>query len=192
LQLPPDVGDPNYLEATDTCIWIERWIDNLKSDLLGARNTLQHRSKVNFYTDAINTGGSRSEFTTFYGSRLHSSRNSLFHWPSSTRAELVVILLALLASPCASTVLMHTESSIIQSINNIQHLSSKKWLKRNTFYSLKNNDGSTESTCGIIEWDITCRFLGSLSALDGCDSIAKQITSASHRSSKFIADNMAI
>ncbi|EXX65118.1 hypothetical protein RhiirA5_452335 [Rhizophagus irregularis] len=58
--------------------------------------------------------------------------------------------------------------------------------------SLKNNDGSTESTCGIIEWDITCRFLGSLSALDGCDSIAKQITSASHRSSKFIADNMAI
>ncbi|CAB5322095.1 unnamed protein product [Rhizophagus irregularis] len=57
--------------------------------------------------------------------------------------------------------------------------------------SLKNNDGSTESTCGIIEWDITCRFLGSLSALDGCDSIAKQITSASHRSSKFIADNMA-
>ncbi|RGB41366.1 hypothetical protein C1646_752164 [Rhizophagus diaphanus] len=34
-------------EATDTCIWIKRWIDNLqlKSDLLEARNTLQHRSK---------------------------------------------------------------------------------------------------------------------------------------------------
>ncbi|CAB4436796.1 unnamed protein product [Rhizophagus irregularis] len=106
-------------EATDTCIWIERWIDNLqlKSDLQEARNTLQHRSKVNFYTDAI-----------------RNVKACLFHCPSSTRAELVAILLALLASPCASTVRMHTDSqAAIQSISNIQHLSSKELLKRNTF-----------------------------------------------------------
>ncbi|CAB4393496.1 unnamed protein product [Rhizophagus irregularis] len=82
-------------EATDTCIWIKRWIDNLrlKSDLLEARNTLQHRSKVNFYTNAI-----------------RNVKSSLFHWLSSIRAELVAILLVLLASPCASTVRMLTDS----------------------------------------------------------------------------------
>ncbi|PKY40257.1 hypothetical protein RhiirA4_453592 [Rhizophagus irregularis] len=239
-QLPPDVGDPNYFdkfiirrdprrdmisinklvehEATDTCIWIERWIDNLqlKSDLQEARNTLQHRSKVNFYTDAI-----------------RNVKACLFHCPSSTRAELVAILLALLASPssffkgivkekhffvllkltmfltknqidlklvkvkgrsgielneqvdklakeagnidsCFSNRFNYSHPNIRFFSHFLQHpieqileslLDYFSYIQR-CGDSLKNNDSSTESTCDIIEWDITCRFLGSLSALD--------------------------
>jgi len=52
------------------------------------------------------------------------------NWPTSTRAELAAIFLALLTAPEKAKVSIHTDSlSAVQSIQNSRNKSSKQWLK---------------------------------------------------------------
>ncbi len=55
----------------------------------------------------------------------------IIHWPSSTRAKLAAIFMALLTAPLHSCVKIFTDSAaVIQSIAKGQKgLSTKKWLK---------------------------------------------------------------
>ncbi|PKK56984.1 hypothetical protein RhiirC2_798900, partial [Rhizophagus irregularis] len=94
-------------------IWIHRWIDDddLKSKFMDIRNILEERTSVEYYTD----GSLRTSIPTSKDQQdpnlVHikmgvafcvndepalSAQANLSLWPSSTRAELVAIFLALL------------------------------------------------------------------------------------------------
>jgi len=58
------------------------------------------------------------------------TRAKIDNWPTSTRAELAAIFLALLTVPEKAKVSIHTDNlSAIQSIQNSRNKSSKQWLK---------------------------------------------------------------
>ncbi|PKY35031.1 hypothetical protein RhiirB3_455340, partial [Rhizophagus irregularis] len=61
----------------------------------------------------------------------YSVYSSLFLWPSSTRAEIVAIFLALLTAPENSNVTIYTDSlGAINSINSTFDSTTRKWLKK--------------------------------------------------------------
>ncbi|GBC54013.2 ribonuclease H-like domain-containing protein [Rhizophagus irregularis DAOM 181602=DAOM 197198] len=130
-------------------IWIHRWIDDddLKSKLMDIRNILEERISVEYYTD----GSLRTSIPTSRDQQdpnlVHtkmgaafcvndepalSAQANLSLWPSSTRAELVAIFLALLTSPMNAKIKIYTDSqSAIYMINNRHNKSGRKLLKHN-------------------------------------------------------------
>jgi ribonuclease HI len=130
--------------------WISEWIsdDNLRQSLKDTVRLLSQSNEnsemIEVYTDGslkrtfINNtmGTDESDSITvdmgaacFFPSIDRSISTSLNFWPSSTRAELVAILIALLAVPTHSRVKILTDSkAAIESINNFTtpRLSSRK------------------------------------------------------------------
>jgi ribonuclease HI len=109
--------------------WIDRWIvqDNLRQQLTNIRRKLSLLNSIEYYTDRSlftritddDSSHYMADNTTvglgvaFYtnnevGEFSVCSRLSL--WPSSTRAEIVAIFLALLTAPEKSNVTIYTDS----------------------------------------------------------------------------------
>jgi len=129
-------------------IWIHRWIDddNLKTQLMDIRNILAERTMVEYYTD----GSLKPSTPTTMGKQdpnlvytdmgaafcvnkepALSAQANVSLWPSSTRAELVAIFLALLTGPMNAKIKIYTDSqSAIHMINNQHNKSGRKLLKQ--------------------------------------------------------------
>ncbi|PKC12454.1 hypothetical protein RhiirA5_396918 [Rhizophagus irregularis] len=126
-------------------IWIHRWIDDddLKSKLMDIRNILEERISVEYYTD----GSLRTSIPTSRDQQdpnlVHtkmgaafcvndepalSAQANLSLWPSSTRAELVAIFLALLTGPMNAKIKIYTDS--LYMINNRHNKLGRKLLKQ--------------------------------------------------------------
>ncbi|PKB94072.1 hypothetical protein RhiirA5_404900 [Rhizophagus irregularis] len=129
-------------------IWIHRWIDddNLKAQLIDIRNILAERTEVEYYTDgslmpSIPTSVGKQNPNLVYTNMgaafcvnnepALSAQTNLSLWPSSTRAELVAIFLALLTGPMNAKIRIYTDSqSAIYMINNQHNKSGRKLLKQ--------------------------------------------------------------
>ncbi|EXX63118.1 hypothetical protein RirG_155320 [Rhizophagus irregularis DAOM 197198w] len=129
-------------------IWIHRWIDddNLKAQLIDIRNILAERTEVKYYTDgslmpSIPTSVGKQNPNLVYTNMgaafcvnnepALSAQTNLSLWPSSTRAELVAIFLALLTGPMNAKIRIYTDSqSAIYMINNQHNKSGRKLLKQ--------------------------------------------------------------
>ncbi|GET55138.1 ribonuclease H-like domain-containing protein [Rhizophagus irregularis DAOM 181602=DAOM 197198] len=131
--------------------WINRWIeqDTLRQELTNIRYRLRSLKNIEYYTDGslanqiidnnnhshnkadnnmINLGAA---FYTNNEEGEYSVYSSLSLWPSSTRAEIVAIFLALLTAPENSNVTIYTDSlGAINSINSAFDSTTRKWLKK--------------------------------------------------------------
>ncbi|CAB4425258.1 unnamed protein product [Rhizophagus irregularis] len=139
-------------------IWIHRWIDddNLKAQLIDIRNILAERTEVEYYTDgslmpSIPTSVGKQNPNLVYtnmgaafcvnNESALSAQTNLSLWPSSTRAELVAIFLALLTGPTNAKIRIYTDSqSAIYMINNQHNKSGRKLLKQTNFLILLKID----------------------------------------------------
>ncbi|PKK56656.1 ribonuclease H-like protein, partial [Rhizophagus irregularis] len=148
-----DLPTPAINISQSQDLWIDHWIpdSNLKNQLTSVSSNLAHRYLLQFYTDGslrvltppshpgqapdenfvdVSMGAAfiESHSNTQIGARIQN-------WPSSTRAELMGIFLALLVSLPNSIVHIHTDSqSAIHSINNVlQHKNARRcrWLNHN-------------------------------------------------------------
>ncbi|CAB4431793.1 unnamed protein product [Rhizophagus irregularis] len=150
--------DIQQLEKTPTInlngdnlgLWINRWIeqDALKQELTNIRHQLKSLKNIEYYTDgslANRTIGDNdlSHITdntnvdlgaAFYTNNElgeFSVYSCLSLWPSSTRAEIVAIFLALLTAPENSNVTIYTDSlGAINSINSAFNSTTRTWLKK--------------------------------------------------------------
>ncbi|CAB5138786.1 unnamed protein product [Rhizophagus irregularis] len=117
------------LNGDNLGLWINRWIkqDTLKQELTNIRHQLKSLKNIEYYTD-----GSLANRTIDNNDLLHRADNTtvdlgavfytsnelgefsvyscLSLWPSSTRAEIVAIFLALLTVPENSNVTIYTDS----------------------------------------------------------------------------------
>ncbi|CAB4417911.1 unnamed protein product [Rhizophagus irregularis] len=131
---------------------INRWIeqDTLRQELTNIRYRLRSLKNIEYYTDGslanqiidtnnhshnmadntmVNLGAA---FYTNNEEGEYSVYSNLSLWPSSTRAEIVAIFLALLTAPENSNVTIYTDSlGAINSINSAFDSTTRKWLKKN-------------------------------------------------------------
>ncbi|PKY58148.1 hypothetical protein RhiirA4_429498, partial [Rhizophagus irregularis] len=131
--------------------WINRWIeqDTLRQELTNIRYRLRSLKNIEYYTDGslanqiIDTNNQSNNIAdntivnlgaAFYTNNEegeYSVYSSLSLWPSSTRAEIVAIFLALLTAPENSNVTIYTDSlGAINSINSAFDSTTRKWLKK--------------------------------------------------------------
>ncbi|PKY33849.1 hypothetical protein RhiirB3_453104 [Rhizophagus irregularis] len=150
--------DIQQLEKTPTInlngdnlgLWINRWIeqDTLKQELTDIRHQLKSLKNIEYYTDGslanrIINNNDLSHITdnttvdlgaAFYTNNElgeFSVYSCLSLWPSSTRAEIVAIFLALLTAPENSNVTIYTDSlGAINSINSAFNSTTRTWLKK--------------------------------------------------------------
>ncbi|CAB4386495.1 unnamed protein product [Rhizophagus irregularis] len=139
-------------------IWIHRWIDddNLKSRLMEIRDILAERTVVEYYTDGSLKPNTPTSMENQDPNLVYSKMGAAFCvnnepallaqanlslWPSSTRSELVAILMALLTGPMNAKIKIYTDSqSAIHMINNQNNKLSRKLLKQsNSLILLKIN-----------------------------------------------------
>src|SRR6266542_3281350 len=131
--------------ATD--VWINRWVkdESLKSQLRRIATALNKETNLNYYTDGSLSqeksrilNGHVIPAQTHMGAAFVLQHDTslgccaqIIHWPSSTRAELAAIFMALLTAPIRSNVKIFTDSATaIQLISKGQKgLSTRKWLK---------------------------------------------------------------
>ncbi|PKC54475.1 ribonuclease H-like protein [Rhizophagus irregularis] len=151
-------SDIQQLEKTPTInlngdnlgLWINQWIeqDTLKQELTNIRHQLKLLKNIEYYTDGslanrtINNNDLlyRADNTTVdLGAAFYTSNelgefsvySCLSLWPSSTRAEIVAIFLALLTAPENSNVTIYTDSlGAINSINSAFNSTTRTWLKK--------------------------------------------------------------
>ncbi|PKY19556.1 hypothetical protein RhiirB3_434547 [Rhizophagus irregularis] len=138
--------DIQQLEKTPTInlnednlgLWINRWIeqDTLKQELTNIRHQLKSLKNIEYYTDESLANRTidnndllhRADNTTVNLEAAFYTNNELGEfsvylclslWPSSIRAEIVVIFLALLTAPENSNITIYTDSlGAINSINS--------------------------------------------------------------------------
>ncbi|CAB4423095.1 unnamed protein product [Rhizophagus irregularis] len=131
--------------------WINCWIeqDTLRQELTNIRYRLRSLKNIEYYTDGslanqiIDTNNQSNNIAdntivnlgaAFYTNNEegeYSVYSSLSLWPSSTRAEIVAIFLALLTAPENSNVTIYTDSlGAINSINSAFDSTTRKWLKK--------------------------------------------------------------
>ncbi|CAB5101102.1 unnamed protein product [Rhizophagus irregularis] len=134
------------LNGDNLSLWINRWIeqDTFKQELTNIRHQLKSLKNIEYYTDrslanqtidnndllhrADNTTVDlRAAFYTSNELEEFSVYSCLSLWPSSTRAEVVAIFLALLTAPENSNVTIYTDS--LGSINSINS-TTRTWLKK--------------------------------------------------------------
>ncbi|EXX67041.1 hypothetical protein RirG_118040 [Rhizophagus irregularis DAOM 197198w] len=145
-------------------IWIHRWIDDddLKSKLTDIRNILEERTSVEYYTDgslrtSIPTSRDKQDPNLVYTKMgaafcvndepALSAQANLSLWPSSTRAELVAIFLALLIGPMNAKIKIYTDSqSAIYMINNRHNKSGRKLLKQSNSLILLSFTGKKDGS----------------------------------------------
>ncbi|CAB5175648.1 unnamed protein product [Rhizophagus irregularis] len=151
-------SDIQQLEKTPTInlngdnlgLWINRWVeqDTLKQELTNIRHQLKSLKNIEYYTDGSlanrtidnNNFLYRADNTTVdLGAAFYTSNElgefsvylCLSLWPSSTRAEIVAIFLALLTAPENSNVTIYTDSlGAINSINLAFNSTTRTWLKK--------------------------------------------------------------
>ncbi|PKY34963.1 ribonuclease H-like protein [Rhizophagus irregularis] len=139
-----------HLLTDNLGLWINQWIeqDTLKQELTNIRHQLKSLKNIEYYTD-----GSLANQTIDNNDLLHRADNTtvdlgaafytsnelgefsvyscLSLWPSSTRAEIVAIFLALLTAPENSNVTIYTDSlGAINSINSAFNSTTRTWLKK--------------------------------------------------------------
>ncbi|PKY57069.1 hypothetical protein RhiirA4_477880, partial [Rhizophagus irregularis] len=150
--------DIQQLEKTPTInlngdnlgLWINRWIeqDTLKQELTNIRHQLKSLKNIEYYTDGSlanriisnnNLSHITDNTTVDLGAAFYTNNelgefsvySCLSLWPSSTRAEIVAIFLALLTAPENSNVTIYTDSlGAINSINSAFNSTTRTWLKK--------------------------------------------------------------
>ncbi len=132
---------------SDQDVWIDRWVSNsnLNLRLKNIGKELACEQDLTFYTDGslrqeqpLDINGYSGDPVTCMGAAFVNKHQPelncsarILNWPSSTRAELAAIFMALLVTPENVTVAIHTDSlAAIQLIRKCgSQYSSKKWLK---------------------------------------------------------------
>ena len=132
---------------SDQDVWIDRWVSNsnLNLRLKNIGKELACEQNLTFYTDGslrqeqpLDINGYSGDPVTCMGAAFVNKHRPelncsarILNWPSSTRAELAAIFMALLVTPENVTVAIHTDSlAAIQLIRKCgSQYSSKKWLK---------------------------------------------------------------
>ncbi|PKY28845.1 hypothetical protein RhiirB3_391363 [Rhizophagus irregularis] len=138
------------LNGDNLGLWINRWIeqDTLKQELTNIRHQLKSLKNIEYYTDGSlanrtisnnNLSHITDNTTVDLGAAFYTNNelgefsvySCLSLWPSSTRAEIVAIFLALLTAPENSNVTIYTDSlGAINSINSAFNSTTRTWLKK--------------------------------------------------------------
>ena len=123
----------NMVDIVETDVWINRWVknDTLKAKLRHIAAALTKETDLSYYTDgSLSQDKTRILNGQIIPSQTHMGATfilqhdislrccaQIIHWPSSTRAELAAIFMALLTAPLYSNVKISTDSAMaIQSI----------------------------------------------------------------------------
>ena len=138
------------LNGDNLGLWINRWIeqDTLKQELTNIRHQLKSLKNIEYYTDGSlanrtmennNLSHITDNTTVDLGAAFYTNNeigefsacSRLSLWPSSTKAKIVAIFLALLTAPENSNVTIYTDSlGAINSINSAFNSTTRTWLKK--------------------------------------------------------------